>query len=424
MVISFKKHLLIAGLLLVVAVGWIGLRNWDAVSVMIDNASALNEGGEAAAEIRSPDDLLAYLSQHSETVSLAVYDATRPDKGLFVRADTPRAVPTLPKLQVALAYHRRVEAGEVDPNRPVPIDSVGVFSLPGITADGHERAVDSLSARGVVAPDSTVALKHWAEAAFTLGDAAALDWLLVSWGEAYVRTLPGRTGGPAIDSPQPATGRYLAWMEARRSGGAPSAAAPAEPDRLARAFAFANRLRADAAYRSAVRDRLEREGSGLRLRDQAELAADGFSRGTARAYASLVAGIATGDDPAAEALRRAWETPVGTDPAAAFTHLASRNGAYPGLLAFAGYARRGEERSPRVAVLMVEDLPLAVLYHLLQTGIHKGFQLQLLGDEAFADRVRAAFGSPSAPEGSAAEASAPETPSAAGPVGASPTASR
>jgi hypothetical protein len=411
MVISFKKHLLIAGGLLVLAVGWIGLRNWDAVSVMIDNASALNEGGEAAAEIRSPDDLLAYLSRHPETVSLAVYDAARPDEGLFVRADTPRAVPTLPKLQVALAYHRRVEAGAVDPDRPVPIDSIGVFSLPGITADGHERAVDSLSARGVIAPDSTVALKHWAEAALTLGDAAALDWLLVSWGEKYVRTLPERTGEPAVDPPQPATGRYLAWMDARRSGGGASAAAPAKPDRLARAFAFANRLRADAAYRSAVRDRLEREGSGLRLREQADLAADGFSRGTARAYASLVARIATGDDPAAEALRRTWETPVGDDSAAAFTHLASRNGAYPGLLAFAGYARRGEERSPRVAVMMVEDLPLAVLYHLLQTGIHKGFQLQLLGDEAFAGRVRAAFGS----------SSASETPAAVGPAVAGPS---
>jgi hypothetical protein len=206
-------------------------------------------------------------------------------------------------------------------------------------------------------------------------------------------------------------------MEARRSGGGASAAAPAKPDRLARAFAFANRLRADAAYRSAVRERLEREGSGLRLREQADLAAEGFSRGTARAYASLVARIATGDDPAAEALRRTWETPVGNDSAAAFTHLASRNGAYPGLLAFAGYARRGKERSPRVVVMMVEDLPLAVLYHLLQTGIHKGFQLQLLGDEAFAGRVRAAFGS------SASETPAAAEPAAAGPGGRT-TASR
>jgi hypothetical protein len=72
---------------------------------------------------------------------------------------------------------------------------------------------------------------------------------------------------------------------------------------------------------------------------------------------------------------------------------------------------------------MVEDLPLAVLYHLLQTGIHKGFQLQLLGDEAFADRVRAAFGSPSAPEASASETPAAAGPAVAGPSGGT-TASR
>lgn len=394
MIGSFKKHILYAGLLTVFAVGWIGVRNWESVSTMIDNASALNEGGDAAAEIRSPDDLLRYFSEHPETVSLVVYNAGNPDAGRFVRADTPRAVPTLPKLQVALEYHRRVHAGEIDPDRPVSVDSVAVFALPGITAAGHERAVDSLAARGALTADSTAALRHWVDAALNLGDTAALDWLLAFWGKAQVRMLPQRLGLSGSDPPHPASGRYLAWMDARRSATRGSETA-ADADRLARAFHFAERLRADASYRSSVRTRLEQGGSGLRLREQAEMAGRTFPRGTAADYARLIARIAEADEPAERRLRARWQEPVATDSAATVvTHLASRSGAYPGLLAIGGFARRGSDHPPRVAVMVVEDLPLAVLYHLLQTGIHKGFQIQLLAEESFADRVATALAPP------------------------------
>jgi len=394
MIGSFKKHILYAGLLTVFAVGWIGVRNWESVSTMIDNASALNEGGDAAAEIHSPDDLLRYFAEHPETVSLAVYNAGNPDAGRFVRADTPRAVPTLPKVQVALEYHRRVHEGELDPDRPVAVDSVAVFALPGITAAGHERAVDSLAARGSLASDSTVALKHWVDAALNLGDAAALDWLLASWGKEEVRMLPHRQSLSASDPPQPASGRYLAWMDARRSGTRGSNGA-ADADRLTRAFRFAERLRAEASYRSAVRTRLEKEGSGLGLREQAEMAVRTFPRGTAADYARLIARISEADEPAERQVRERWQESVSTDSAATVvTHLASRSGAYPGLLAIGGFARRGGDLPPRVAVMLVEDLPLAVLYHLLQTGIHKGFQIQLLAEESFADRVAAVLAPP------------------------------
>jgi hypothetical protein len=419
MALSFKKHLLAAGLLLVLALAWIGVRNWDAIAVMVDNAAALNEGGEAAADIRSPDDLVAYLAEHPETVSLAVYDVGRRGEGLFLRADTPRAVPSLPKLQVAAEYHRRVHAGETDPEEPVAIDSVGVFSLPGITADGHRRALDTLAARGQVAPDSTVARRHWVDAALNLGDAAALDWILTAWGRETVRALPARAGLTDSDPPLPVTGRYLAWTESTATAAA-EAAAPgirgtgadgrtAPPPGAAAdafsadaffddAFRWAHRLRTDAAFRGRVRDRLRAEGTGLRLRDQADLASDGFPTATARDYASWLARIAGSRFPPVERFRADWERPLTADTAqTAFTHLASRSGAYPGLLAVAGYARRSGDAPPRVAVLLIEDLPLAVLYHLLQTGIHKGLQLQLLAEAAYADRVRSAFASASPP---------------------------
>jgi hypothetical protein len=58
------------------------------------------------------------------------------------------------------------------------------------------------------------------------------------------------------------------------------------------------------------------------------------------------------------------------------------------VLSFVGYARYADGRSPRVVVLLMDNLPIAVMYHLLQTGIDKGFQLQLLGDDAYLQHVR------------------------------------
>jgi hypothetical protein len=39
-------------------------------------------------------------------------------------------------------------------------------------------------------------------------------------------------------------------------------------------------------------------------------------------------------------------------------------------------------------VLLLEDLPMGVFYHLLQTGLDKGFQLRLFSDDAFLKQVR------------------------------------
>ena len=36
----------------------------------------------------------------------------------------------------------------------------------------------------------------------------------------------------------------------------------------------------------------------------------------------------------------------------------------------------------------MDGLPLGVFYHLLQTGLDRGFLLQLLGDDVFFEQVR------------------------------------
>jgi len=84
------------------------------------------------------------------------------------------------------------------------------------------------------------------------------------------------------------------------------------------------------------------------------------------------------------------EQTVATDSVqATATTIASKAGALPGLVSFVGYVRRGQGHPPRVMALFMEDLPIAVFYHLMQTGLDRGFQLQLLTDEAFFQAARA-----------------------------------
>jgi hypothetical protein len=151
-----------------------------------------------------------------------------------------------------------------------------------------------------------------------------------------------------------------------------------------------DRLRRDSAFRRAERRRLSRRGSGLSLRRQRSLAQRTAPRGTAAGYAALLARAAAGSlDVVGDSLRAYLERPVPRDSVAMpLRAVGSVGGATPGLISLAGYARR-PGAPPRVAVLLLEGLPMGVFYHLLRTGLDKGFQLRVLGDDSFFERVRA-----------------------------------
>ena len=387
---TFKRHLLIAGALLVAAFAFIAARNWGTIATMVDNAATLNEGSQAAAAIRSPGDLLDYFAAHPEQVSLVAFDLGAGDAGLRHRADTLRALVTAPRLQLLAAYAQRTHAGTLDPDRPVGLDSVGVFALPGVTAKAHERAVASLHAEGE-APPRAVPLWRLVRMVARHNDGAAADWLWAHLGAEALQDLPGTLGLAASGPPQPATGRTLAWRRNREGASWTQMAS------------LTRRLQTDAAFRHAQAEQLAAQGAQLRLDAQRRLAQSTFPTGTAADYAALLARIADGSlaaSPVADTLQRLLERPLaapGDSAATPFTAVASMSGAFPGVLSFVGYAHRPDAPT-RVVVLFADGLPLAVMLHLMQTGIDKGFELQLLSDDAFVERVRQRLAAAASPE--------------------------
>ena len=392
--LKFTHHLLIAALLLLAALAFIAVRNWDTVSQMVDNAMSMNEGASAAQSIRSPDDLLTYIAQHPEQVSLVAFDVDDPGAGVYYGADSVRATTRVAVLQL-LADYAQETAADGTPQR-VPLDSIAQYALPGVTQASYEQTLQSLEASGQIGSDSTVTVADLMARVARSGGRATVDWWMMSRGADAVSTLPDALTLSNTTAPRPLTGVTL--LGRNRSIDALQNLSSAE--QMKAAFAETHRLR-DAATRARVHDQMQTDGSTLTLEQQRDVVQAIYPKGTARAYATFARGIAEGTVPSsasASVLHSMLERSMAPDSAdVPFASVATYGGAAPGVMSFVGYARFRDDRSPRVAVLLMERMPIAVVYHLLQTGIDTGFQLQLLGDPAYLDRVRRTLTEASAP---------------------------
>ena len=392
---------------MILAMGIVVGRNWTTFSLIYDNMTAMNEGKQAAQQVRYPSDLLAYIEAHPEQVSLVAYDVGRAEEGVFFQAEQPRPVASLPTLMLVAEYARRTAAGELQPKQRVPLDAMAPYALPGAGAEQHERARSQWRTRDVIDADSTVALQHVVQAIAQYGDRAATDWFMAHLGRAQVEALPARLGLAGCAPPHPSSGMHLSWnhhattqpVEARL---ATYRTMPAEAytDRV---YELTDRLQRDTAFRQREEERLRRRGTDISLRQQRALAQATYPQGTATAYArwmDRLAQDAPPSDSVSAFVQRQLEQTVQPDSLQAVgtsstLTIGSKAGAVPGVISFAGYVRYGDGRPPRVVALLMEEVPIGLFYHLLQTGLDRGFYLQLLTDDAFFREVRTRLDSPS-----------------------------
>lgn len=407
---KLTRHVLIAGGLLLVAASILVVRSWDTFALMIDNMRAMSEGSQWAQEIRYPEDLLTYIEEHPDGVSLVAYDVDAEAEGIFFRAEQARPLVNVPHLLLLAEYARQAETEALDPERRVPVDAVAHYALPGASEGRHEQTQTHWAEHERVDADSTVALRHVVDAMARFNDGAAADWLIDALGREQVEALPERLGLTRSEPPLPGSGTHLSWNH--------HAATASVDDRLVRyrnlarddyadeAYRFARTLRDDADFRRRERKRQRRRGTDLSIRHQRALAQATYPRGTAADYADLMQRLVQGtlhSDSVSAFLQHRIERTVESDTLQeAFASIGSKAGAMPGVLSFVGYIRRADGKPPRVVALFMEELPIGVFYHLMQTGLDKGFQLRLLGDDAFFHRVRTRLQDVSATDGQTA----------------------
>lgn len=391
------KHLLLISGLLCVVVAFGAVQNWSTVVLMVDNLTVMNEKAAQAEQIRYPDDLVDYLEAHPEQGSLVAYDVGEKEDGIFYGAATSRPLTGTPHLILLAEYARQVESGMIDPNRAVPPHEIDAYALPGAGRSRHRQVRERYIQNGHVQADSTVPLRQIARGAFRNDDPAAADWLMAHLGPSTLRRAATSFGFPNSDPPLPQSGLHLFWNANSPSEG------PSRRSRdqlVERVYDQMGRLTEESGFRRTQRDRLARRGSGLSLRDQRTFAHRTAPRGTAAEYAPFLQRVATSSldrPPVAQRMQTYLERSAEADSLdLSVRTVGSMGGATPGLISVAGYARRDGNAPPRVVVLFLEELPMAVFYHLLQTGLDKGFYLRLMGDDGFFSRVRERLSEPSA----------------------------
>lgn len=423
---NFWRYLSLALLLFVGALAFIVIRNWDTVSLAWENAAAMTEGSEEARTITSPEELTAYLSRHPESVSLVSIAADGAVRQAH-NADASRPLYRFPHLLLLGAATERMHDGRLDSTEQVPVNDVGAYALPGLTEAAHTEMMDSLRAQGRVRGEA-VSLREVVRGMVTYQSPAAADWLMMRLGREAVAGLPDAYGLTGSEAPRPMSGTYVTWLRARSASPDSLRIEPylgmSEDAYADTVWAVSRRLASDAGFRETVTSPLAAQGTGLSVIQQRDLANATFPRGTALDYARLLVQIYTGG-PDAQAIRTArpgggWremqtlietslqQTKAPSDSARLDSmatgdtpravSLANVAGAYPGFLTLGGYLRSASASSsapgsgagteePRIVVLMMHDLPVAVFYQLAQTGIDKGLFLELLAEETASERV-------------------------------------
>lgn len=422
-----SRHLRIIGALMLVATVVFVVTRLDSFKAKLSDMAAVTEGRDAAANLTSPDSLLAYVLRHPEQASLVVFDTNAPDDGLFVGAEVERPVTGLPTLLLATAYATDVAEGRLDPDDVVPyvrdwaatleaeqVDlggqrllpaSLGAFALPAIEGDRHLATLAQMGLadtlvvqegegrpQDVIDVQMRMPVQRVVEAAARFGDRPSADYLTLLLDRRAVADL---ARDHALGPPVPTSGLYLAWTPTYRGATAQERLdgflALSSSQQADTAFAVAERLREDEPYGARERERLRFESLGMTVEQQRDAARASFPQGTAKAYADVLAAVATGalvSDTVSATVHQTLGNPIELFASVVpDAEVKGKAGGFTGLYSIGAYARR-PDGTARVAVLLMQDLPTAVFIETGRQALDQGLVAILLGSDAFFEQAR------------------------------------
>lgn len=306
-----------------------------------------------------------------DTVGLVAYQLGRESEGITWNADAPMPLVSVAKIITLVAYVEAVSAGELNPLETVPLSELDRFYLPNFDLGAHRRAIAELREEGrLISPDDNPAVTL-AEVPWMMirhSSNAAADYLHLRLGQARIEETARALGlgEPSGSHTAPCTflGQFLLMANHSRAQANDRAALAAYLDDPA-AYGRDVALLADAyteqeAFRAAEaawRERNRRPSIDTQRFFAAELA----PRGTARAYAALMARLAQNGLSNADSsfqARRYLEWPNQFEANVSWaSNVGYKNGALPGVLTTVYYAYRWDDPAPIIVALFYRDLP-------------------------------------------------------------------
>jgi len=306
-----------------------------------------------------------------QSVGLVAYQLGRESEGVFWNADTPMPLISVAKVITLAAYAEASAAGELNPLETVPLAELDRFYLPNFDLGAHRRAVAELRAAGrLLSPDDNpaVSLDDVAWMMIRHSSNAAADYLHLRLGQARIEAtaLALGLGEPAgsQSAPCPFLGQFLLMANHSRALANDRAALAIyvdDPAAYGRDVALLTDTYANQATFRAAEAAWRERNRRPSIDTQRFFAAVLAPRGTARAYAALMARLAQNGLSNADSsfqARRILEWPNPFDANLAFfSNVGYKNGALPGVLTTVYYAYRWDDPAPVVVALFYRDLP-------------------------------------------------------------------
>ncbi len=359
-------------------------------------------------EAEIPDDLvpptarpaLQRLLSAPEAVGLAAYVVGREAEGVYLNADTPMPLASVTKIITLVAYAEAANAGRLDPAAWIPLDDLEQYYLPGSDLGAHNRAVQELRERDLVAfnPPATP-LEEIPWMMIRHSSNAASDYLHLTLGQETIETTVLNLGLASHTAPCPFVGQFLAMGNHTLAGNysATLESYLTDPAAYGREVMYLAALYTgdESFHRAEVAGRW----NGPPPETQALFSENLNAQASALDYAHLMARIVQNQlsVPYVNILvRRALEWPMAfPDNQALFTTIGYKNGSLPGILTTVYYAQRLEDGAVVVVALFYRHLPLATYRYWRNALPHDELARWLLADPTAIPALRELLSTPS-----------------------------
>jgi len=344
------------------------------------------ETAEAYASAETLEDTLIEAPERFALVSFAVGPDGQPmatEPAIDHRGGVSLPLASTGKITVLAGYADAVASGALDPEAPVSLSAWEEFWIPGTDGGAHEQAVEALGLTPGDPSDPTVTLDQVVGAMVRWSDNAATDFVQDAVGLERIAAVMTAHGLIDSDPGLSPMGMMMGWERHdapldRAHLEAVASRTPAQ--RVAEQARWTAAWVEDSPWSQA--ERAWRADHAMPApQDQVAAASLAANRGTAREYATLMAGVVTGTFPSPEAAPHMakhleWPMEHGDGELVRF---GAKGGALVGLITEAWFIQR-EGESPRVVVLILHDLPFAAWLHGVTSFTHQRWMRRVVAE--------------------------------------------
>lgn len=362
---------------------------WKSIKTIFENKNDLTEGAAWVQRISSDRGLVNYIQAHPQNVSVVSYDLSKPDSGIYYEADTLRPMGDLSTLLLAIEYARQVNEGLINPGARVALSKVARFDIPKVYNTYHTEALAELKRKKKI-KNGTVSIDDLVRSALQSNDLAASDYLYFRLGAKNVREIPKILHLKTIEAPLPWSGLAVLWKPSLYHQTAEQRfdslkKMPAEKYRND-AIADAQKLETDDAFYHKIQKSFDDNGLDILFSQERkfyELTPKGSPREMAKVLEKIVSDSLI--NPAVSRhIRKLLEQDVsGPMLNKLFNEYGGTFDSRMGLLNGADFGIAKRRSGTRVQVVIFDDLPVAVWFHLSSDFMNEDLQQKLIWDTSF-----------------------------------------